>query len=36
MYVKFFPITASCEAGRKFTSKRQLKTVAVKGAIDGI
>ena len=35
-YVKFFPITASCEAGRKFTSKQQMKTAAVKSAKDEI
>ena len=28
-YDKFFPITASCEAGRMFTGKRQMKPAAV-------
>ena len=34
-YDKFFPITASCEAGRMFTSKRQMKPAAVMDAQDG-
>ena len=32
MYDKFFSLTASCEAGRVFTSKQQMKPAAVKDA----
>ena len=32
---KFFSLTASCEAGRVFTSKQQMKPAAVKDAKDG-
>ena len=35
MYDKFFPLTASCEAERVFTSKQQMKQAAVKDARDG-
>ena len=35
MYDKFFPLTASCEAERVFTSKQQMKPAAVKDARDG-
>ena len=35
MYDKFFPITASCQAGRVFTSKQQMRPAAVKDAKDG-
>ena len=34
-YDKFSPITSSCEAGRMFTSKRQMKPAAVMDAQDG-
>ena len=35
MYDKFFPLTASCEAVRVFTSKQQMKPAAVKDVKDG-